>query len=250
MKKLFILFTIVLLCFVSVVYSQNLTFKRLGPDVVVVPYTPPDTEYVNIQALSRNNTSGTINVRFARITVSLPAGWMTSMCYDMCYPTTADTIPPPSSAPPYTFSANHSDSNFVLDFTCVSEGTATVIIKLFNSSNPSVYSQDTFRVQLISVGINNINSYASDYSLLQNYPNPFNPYTKIKFSVPRREKVSLHIYDVFGREVAVLLNDEMLNSGTYDYDFSADKFGLSSGVYFYTLKTEKYISTKKMIVLK
>lgn len=250
MKKLFVLLSIILLCLTTVTFSQNLTFKRLGPDILVIPYTPPDTQYVGIQALSRNNTSGSINVRFARITVSLPAGWITSMCYDMCYPADADTIPPPSSAPPFTLPANHSDSMFVIDFTCVSEGTATIIVRLYNNSNPAVYSQDTFKVQLVSVGINNINSYATDYSLLQNYPNPFNPYTKITFSVPTREKVSLRVYDVFGREVAVLVNDEMLSSGTYDYDFNAGEFGLSSGVYFYTLKTESFRSTKKMIMLK
>ncbi|MCW8809839.1 MAG: choice-of-anchor D domain-containing protein [Ignavibacteriaceae bacterium] len=87
----------------------------------------------------------------------------------------------------------------------------------------------------------------TDYSLSQNYPNPFNPSTKIEFVIPKAGFVSLKIYDLLGREVKTLLNEEM-QPGNYSIDFNASS--LSSGIYFYTLNAGEFISTKKMILLK
>ena len=86
-----------------------------------------------------------------------------------------------------------------------------------------------------------------DFSLSQNYPNPFNPYTKIRFALPKSSFVKLVIYDVIGSEVATIVN-ERLKAGTYEADWSADKF--TSGVYFYRLTTESYSQTMKMILVK
>lgn len=85
------------------------------------------------------------------------------------------------------------------------------------------------------------------YSLEQNYPNPFNPTTKIKYSIPEASQISLKIYDVLGNEVAQLVNQEK-PAGSYEVEFNASS--LSSGVYFYKLKSGSFIQTKKMIVLK
>ena len=92
-----------------------------------------------------------------------------------------------------------------------------------------------------------VNTFLSDYTLLQNYPNPFNPSTKIKFSIPQKENVILKVYNILGKEVAVLVNKEM-EAGEYDIEFSSD--GLNSGVYFYTLEAGNYRETKKMILMK
>ncbi len=83
--------------------------------------------------------------------------------------------------------------------------------------------------------------------LYQNYPNPFNPITRIKFSIPKTEYVSLKVYDINGRNVANLIEENM-NPGVYYAPFSAE--GLSSGVYFYTLKTGKFAETKRMFLVK
>jgi hypothetical protein len=98
-------------------------------------------------------------------------------------------------------------------------------------------------------GIREINNgqIPSDFSLSQNYPNPFNPQTKIQFTLAKASNVSLIVYNVVGEEVAQLVN-EFKNSGSFEYTF--DSAGLSSGVYFYTLKTANFVSTKKMIVMK
>lgn len=87
----------------------------------------------------------------------------------------------------------------------------------------------------------------SDFSLSQNFPNPFNPQTKIQFTLAQSSNVFLTIFNVVGEEVAQLVN-EFKGSGTYEYMFDAS--GLSSGVYFYTLRTPNFVSTKKMIVMK
>jgi len=90
------------------------------------------------------------------------------------------------------------------------------------------------------------------YRLMQNYPNPFNPETTIRFSLKNSGSATLKIYDLLGREVRTLINGE-LQSGSYSINFdSKNDFGglLSSGVYFYTLKTGDFSSTKKMVLLR
>jgi hypothetical protein len=85
------------------------------------------------------------------------------------------------------------------------------------------------------------------YSLSQNYPNPFNPTTMIRFTVPERIHVALQVYDVLGREVASLVNEERL-PGAHEVRFDAR--GLSSGAYFYRLRAGSYVQLKSLLILK
>lgn len=98
---------------------------------------------------------------------------------------------------------------------------------------------------LTDAEVNNLSPL--EYTLEQNYPNPFNPVSKIVFELPESGMISLRIYDILGREAAVLV-DEFRMAGRHIVVVDADKFG--SGVYFYELKTEKVRLAKKMIVLK
>ena len=99
-----------------------------------------------------------------------------------------------------------------------------------------------------TVGISQISSELPDRpELSQNYPNPFNPITTIRFQVMDYEHSKLTVFDVLGREVAVLVN-EILYPGEYEYKFDAT--GLNSGVYYYRIETFRYTETKKMILLK
>lgn len=98
------------------------------------------------------------------------------------------------------------------------------------------------------VSINQISTQVPEkFNLYNNYPNPFNPTTRIKFEIPKNVKVSLKVFDILGREVASLVNSE-LNAGVYEYTFEGAR--LSSGIYFYTLKTDDFIETKKMLLVK
>jgi hypothetical protein len=98
--------------------------------------------------------------------------------------------------------------------------------------------------------VNGITSkFESHYSfnLKQNYPNPFNPTTIISYSILTSGNVTLKIYDILGREMAELLN-EYQSAGMHSVSFDASK--LSSGVYFYRLKVNDFVMSKKMILLK
>ena len=98
------------------------------------------------------------------------------------------------------------------------------------------------------VFINQISSkIPNKFSLSQNYPNPFNPNTKIKFQIAKLSDVKLVVYDILGCEVATLVN-ERLKAGTYEVDFEGRE--LPSGVYFYTLISESFKETKKMVLTK
>lgn len=105
-----------------------------------------------------------------------------------------------------------------------------------------------FNMESLVTGIQQTgNEVPSGFSLEQNYPNPFNPVTNIKFSIPKAGFVNLKVYDVTGREVAKLV-DQNLNAGTFNYDFDASF--LSSGIYFYSLSADGYNNVKKMILVK
>jgi len=86
-----------------------------------------------------------------------------------------------------------------------------------------------------------------EYSLSQNYPNPFNPTTAILYQIPVESHVTLKVYDLLGRELEVLVNEEK-PAGFYDVKYNASS--LSSGIYFYTIKAGDFVQTKKFILLK
>ena len=91
------------------------------------------------------------------------------------------------------------------------------------------------------------NIIPSQFVLEQNYPNPFNPGTTIQFSIPGQSFVKLEVFNTLGEKVASLVSAE-LNTGTYKYEWDAGS--LSSGIYFYRLKTENFIQTKKLMLMK
>jgi hypothetical protein len=108
---------------------------------------------------------------------------------------------------------------------------------------------------LLSIEDKTINMVPNEFTLGQNYPNPFNPSTTIKFSLPSSGYVTLKIYNDLGEEVAVLLDKELTN-GTYEVEWNANGLpsrqgsALTSGVYFYQLRTDGFVETKKMILLR
>jgi hypothetical protein len=87
----------------------------------------------------------------------------------------------------------------------------------------------------------------ADFALYQNYPNPFNPTTGLRYQVAGVSEVELVVYDLLGKEVAVLVN-ERKSPGTYETRF--DGSGLSSGVYIYRLVAGKYVETRRMVLVK
>ena len=99
----------------------------------------------------------------------------------------------------------------------------------------------------ITTSIRRESSLNFSYELAQNYPNPFNPSTKIEYSIPKASFVTLKVYDVLGREVATLVNEEKA-VGRYEVEFNGNS--LSSGIYFYKIQAGEYASVKKMILIR
>ncbi len=85
------------------------------------------------------------------------------------------------------------------------------------------------------------------FKLYQNFPNPFNPSTNIKYQIPKNSFVTLKVFDILGREISTLVN-ENLNAGEYIISFSGEN--LSSGMYFYKISSDEFTDVKKMILLK
>ncbi|MGZ5192161.1 MAG: T9SS type A sorting domain-containing protein [Flavisolibacter sp.] len=110
--------------------------------------------------------------------------------------------------------------------------------------NKSLPSEEA---SIILVGVEKDNEQPLEFAVSQNFPNPFNPSTTISYSIPTSEFVTLKVFDVLGREVATLVNEEKPN-GIYKVDF--DGSGLSSGIYFYTLKAGKFTQTRKLVLMK
>jgi hypothetical protein len=86
-----------------------------------------------------------------------------------------------------------------------------------------------------------------DYDLSQNYPNPFNPSTIINYQIPQDGFVTLKIYDILGKEVKTLVNEQK-TIGRYKVKFDASD--LASGIYIYQLKVNEFVLSKKMLLVK
>ena len=117
----------------------------------------------------------------------------------------------------------------------INNSDSTIIVNLKGFSNSTI-------------GVKQISSDVPDnFALHQNYPNPFNPSTIINYQLAINSYVRLKIFDVTGKEVAVLVNAKQ-EAGTYEVEFNADN--LPSGVYFYKLITDNFSDTKRALLLK
>ena len=127
-------------------------------------------------------------------------------------------------------------------------GVNKIRFKAVSAYGNNFYMDNVIKVSgLTGISINLNEGIPNTYSLNQNYPNPFNPSTKINYNIPVTNFVTLKIYDVLGKEVASLVNEKQ-SAGSYTVDFFAGN--LSSGVYFYRIKSGEFIQTKSMMLLK
>ena len=110
-----------------------------------------------------------------------------------------------------------------------------------------LYGGGTICGGLVSVEPVAGNEIPQEFALMQNYPNPFNPVTNIGLRIADFGWVSLKVFDLTGKQIAVLVNEE-LSPGVYDIDFDASQ--LASGTYFYRMETAGFFDVKKMILIK
>lgn len=137
------------------------------------------------------------------------------------------------------------------NFEPISARYVRIVVHSNNQNNWASLWETEFYGQLIVSGNEDNNKIPNNFALEQNYPNPFNPVTKIRYTIPgnveARRGVSLRVYDILGNEVATLV-DEYKEPGIYEVEFDASD--LASGVYIYRLQADRYLNTRKMILLR
>ncbi len=153
----------------------------------------------------------------------------------------------------------YSDSTFGMYYRMIIAGNYNLTFSspgYYSKTIENIYSVNdqatvlNVKLRPITTGLSGNSEIPEEFMLFQNYPNPFNPSTKIKFLVPGTSSAAqtfLAVYDILGREVAVLVN-EQLQPGTYEVNFEGSNF--PSGVYFYKISTGKFTDSKSMVILK
>ncbi len=134
----------------------------------------------------------------------------------------------------------------------VTAGNNSIKIIATDTANSAVSCTFNLKIENPVTNVNDNQQSLNDFKLYQNYPNPFNPTTKIQYTVgdayyASPVRVTIKVYDVLGNEVKTLVDEEK-PSGNYEAEFNAGN--ISSGIYFYSLKTNTFSEQKKMIVMK
>jgi carboxypeptidase T len=142
----------------------------------------------------------------------------------------------------------------VIDISSIAGGSTSLKIRFSMISNGSVTADGIYiddikltGYNVTPTGIVNNNEIPAQYSLSQNYPNPFNPNTVINYQIKNQENVSIKIYDMLGKVVMTLVNE---NQSAGNYSVSFDGSRLSSGLYYYKLQSGEFSDTKKMLLVK
>lgn len=140
------------------------------------------------------------------------------------------------------------DFAFYCEESCYVEGKIQVNNLRFVYNNGDTVLVDPFQYIWPTTDVPNDKiQIPSDFVLSQNYPNPFNPSTKIGYNLSTNSFVTLKVYDILGREIETLVNEEK-SIGNYEVEFNASN--LPSGTYFYRIAAGDFIETKKMILVK
>jgi hypothetical protein len=229
-------------------YAQ---FQNAHPDKKVIWFTSslarsigtPESESFNAQLREYANNNNIILFDVADILSHTP---LESPCYD-----NRDGVP-------YSFgnnSENHPDDGLDIPAICPEYTTETEGGHLGSVSAGKIRVAKAFWVLMARIAgwdgvvtsANENTTTPNDFILYQNYPNPFNPSTVIGYRLPVIGFVNLKVYDVLGNIIAALVN-EWKPAGLYEVEFDASE--LSSGVYFYQLRSNGFISVKRMLIVR
>ncbi len=212
-----------------------------GDGRIYYQYLNMASTLVNSCTIGNENSSGTIGLQVVynsaylhnnlAIKIEKGLGWLDES------PTSGTIVPSGNQNVTVTFNS-----------TGLAIGSYTGVMKV-NSNDPLRPTKDVrVRLNVGTVGVqNSLSGIPLEFELKQNYPNPFNPTTKISFGIPKASFVSLKIYDVLGREVTRLINENK-QPGYYDVEFNASSF--SSGIYFYKIEAGGFEVTKRMLLVK
>ena len=182
----------------------------------------------------RGGTTYPYSQQHSPVAVSVPAdGEWHTWIFDWSTP---DTQP---AADGYVYPNNYSQISYLLLETVAAP----------DSLYEATFSVDDFLVGNATTGVKSQRAeVVTHFELLQNYPNPFNPITSLGYALPKTTHVTLIVFNIKGEKVATLVNREEERAGYHEIDF--DGSNLSSGIYFYRLKTPDFAATKRMILMK
>ena len=215
-------------------------------DIIFNPDNPKSGDTVNIQARIHNfsliNTPGLVNARFYLGDPSKGGTLIQSVNGTTTFHTT-DIIPARGSS--------------IISFDWKLRDNAPAYPRIYVVIDPDNKIDEIHKTNDIgwkvlqysngTTGVRNNITVVNDFKLNQNYPNPFNPTTTIRYTIPQTRFVTLKVYDILGRLVKTLVNENEL-PGTHEVRFNGS--GISSGVYFYRLEAGEYVATKKFVLLK
>lgn len=227
----------------------------------VPTYYPSSIDWTESETIFPTENRSNVNIKVFRMdTTSTPQGYASGKVFKT-------VLRPDNSELPGSivyakvgnifkgFSISDAEGKYKIDLPL---GSYKLYVKRYGYTNDSTgvtiqsptltHDSLTFYLQKLSSGINpQEGGQTIYYHLNQNYPNPFNPSTSIEYVIGSTSFVKLTIYDITGKEIAVLENSEKF-PGNYKVDFQAGN--LPSGIYFYKLETNKFVSSRSMILLK
>jgi Leucine-rich repeat (LRR) protein len=210
------------------IQNNNFTFGDIEPNIGIATtftYTPQDSIGSKIDTTIDSGTS---------ITFTISAGGENSI-----YKWIKDGIDLPGAQDSiYTISSAIMDDSGIY----ICEVTNTIATEL------TLYSKQINLTVGNPVGLREDDTeLPTHYQLMNNYPNPFNPSTSISYAIPQTQKVILRVYDILGKQLTTLVNEEK-PTGTYKVTWNASN--LPSGIYFYRIQAENFVETKKIVLLK
>ena len=229
-------------------FKTDYWIKRISSDEIVFPRMMAHVLNHSYPFYDGGNYEPYATVMYKRDAVLIPSSWMDTErnFHHVITNSDGDSV------------LSLSEKNLALSTTDFYDSEYRIYVEAFDQSgNSTIDSMDVyFNNGISSVDDKNI---PSEFSLSQNYPNPFNPVTTIKYAIPNvtlsgveESRVILKVYDILGKEIATLVNEEQ-RAGNYEVKFNLAQDShpaLTSGVYFYRLQAGNFIETKKMLLLK
>jgi hypothetical protein len=194
-----------------------------------------------------NTSAIALTLSIARTVNQLPPVWESSMCLNVCYPSTTDSILTTAEYGSSPLAPGESRPFSLHIFTTTNNGTGVITIVARNTREANDYRALTFHATSIPVSVDGNENAPRIMKLTQNYPNPFNPSTSFRLSVAQALWTSLRVYDLLGKEVAILVND-VVQPGTYTVPFNGSS--IPSGIYVYRLESGGYTASGRMILVK
>jgi hypothetical protein len=191
-----------------------------------------------------------LTLRFIRTVNALPGQWESSMCLDVCYQSTVDTVVTTAEYGSSPLAPGEVRDFSLHVYAIGTPGTGYIRILVMDVRNTSDSLGVLFTADGFTSDVGELPEMASGLRLEQNYPNPFNGETRIEYRVPGMGKggwVAVKVYDILGREVATLV-DTYQPPGEYALNFDAR--ALPSGVYFCRLGAGRLQDTRRLIILR